>query len=143
MPVGEAIRALHNDSFFDPYDPGRFTTDPTTTVSDQVVVAQGGGGSVQWGLVVGYSLLGLGFAVLAVVTVKYNPELSRRFAEFFGQIVGRVRVLLARGDGQPDDPQYELAEMPPLPPPARPLPLNRTDSDRLAALERLARSTCV
>ena len=92
---------------------------------------------------VGYSLLGLGFAVLAVVTVKYNPELSRRFAEFFGQIVGRVRVLLARGDGQPDDPQYELAEMPPLPPPARPLPLNRTDSDRLAALERLARSTCV
>ena len=143
MPVGEAIRALHNDSFFDPYDPGRFTTDPTTTVSDQVVVAQGGGGSIEWGLVVGYSLLGLGCAVLAVATIRHNPELSRRFTEFFGQIVGRLRVMFARGDGHPDDSQYELADFPPLPPLARPLPLNRTDSDRLAALERLGRSTCV
>ena len=50
MPVGEAIRALHNDSFFDPYDPGRFTTDATTTVRDQVVAAQGGGGRSSGGL---------------------------------------------------------------------------------------------
>ena len=143
MPVGEAIRALHNESFFDSYNSDLFTTDSTTTLRDQVVAAQGGEGSIPWGLVAGYSLLGLGFGVLAVVTVKYNPELSRWFAELFGQIIGRVRVMLARGDGQPVDSQYELAELPPPPPPARPLPLNRTDSDRLAALEHYGRSTCV
>ena len=92
----------------------------------------------------GYSLLGLGFAVLAAVTVRQNPDLSRRFTKFFGQIIGRIRVLLTRGNGQPDDSQYESAELPPLPPPACFPLLNRTDSDRLAALgHQDARSTCV
>lgn len=135
---------LFNDSFFDPYDISRFTTEATTTLSDQVVSVQGGGGSIEWGHVVGYSVLGIALAVLSVVLIKYNPHLADRAWELFLQVIGRIRVALARGDGQPDEEQYEMPGPAPPLPLGRPQPLNRTDSDRLAALEQqAARSTCV
>ena len=139
----EAMKGLFNHSFFDPYDHSPLTTGPTTTLSGQVVESQGGGGSIEWGHVVGYSVLGIALLVLSVVLIKQSPHLAERAWEGFLHVVGRIRVMLARGDGQPDEEQYELPDSPPVLPPARPLPLNRTDSDRLASLERVCRSTSV
>ena len=92
---------------------------------------------------VGYSVLGIALVVLSVVLIKQSPHLADRAWEGFLHVVGRIRVMLARGDGQPDEEQYELPDSPPVLPPARPRPLNRTDSDRLASLERVCRSTSV
>ena len=139
-----AYNQLFNDSFFDPYDHKRFTTEATTTLGDQVVVAKGEGGSIEWLHVAGYSVLGIALVTLSVVLIKYNTDLADRAWELFLQVAGRIRVALARGDGQPDEEQYEYPGSPPPLPLDRPLPLNRTDSDRLAALEhQVGRSTCV
>ena len=91
----------------------------------------------------GYSVLGIALFVLSVVLIKQNAHLAERAWEGFLHVVGRIRVRLARSDGQPDEEQYELPDSPPVLPPARSLPLNRTDSDRLAALERACLSTSV
>ena len=139
-----AYHQLFNDSFYDPYDHKRFTTEATTTIGDHVVKAQGGGGSIEWVHVVGYSILGLGLAVVSFLLIKQNPELADRAWDFCVRVVGRIRVLLARGDGETGEEEYEMPEVAPPLPLARAPPLNRTDSDRLAALERqVSRSTCV
>ena len=72
------MKGLFNHSFFDPYRHSPSTTGPTTTLSGQVVESQGGGGSIEWGHVVGYSVLGIALAVLSVVLIKYNPHLADR-----------------------------------------------------------------
>ena len=139
-----AYHQLFNDSFYDPYDHKRFTTEATTTIGDHVVKAQGGDGSIPWVHVVGYSVLGLGLAVVSILLIRQNPGLADRAWGFFLRVLGQIRILLARGDRQPDEEEYEMPEVAPPLLPARSLPLNRTDSDRLAALERqVSRSTCV
>ena len=136
--------ALFNESFFDPYDLSRFSTGPTTTLGDQMVEVQGEGGSIEWGHVVGYSVLGAALAALSILLIKKHPELADGAWRFFLQVVGRIRVLLARGDGQPAEGQYE-SPAPPLSSLDRPLPPSRIDLElRDVKIERpRARSTAV
>ena len=89
------------------------------------------------------SIVGLGFVVVLVLGAfgKLDPlidvgdailRFARRVRDFFGR----------RGLGHGDEESYAVPDLGPLPPVVPALPLNRTDSDRLAEV-RECQSTSV
>ena len=136
----EVLKFLMNHSLVDDYDKRRFVT-VATPVCDQGV-AQGGGGWDDWKHVIGYGIVGLGFVVILVLGAfgKLDPLID--VGDAFLRFARRVRDFFWRRGPGHDDERYEMPDLGPLPPVVPALPLNRTDSDRLAEA-RIGRSTCV
>ena len=136
-----ALEELMNHSLVDDYDKQRFAS-VATPVCGQGVVQEGGGWDL-WKHVIGYGIVGLGFVVVLVLGAfgKLDPlidvgdaflRFARRVRDFFGR----------RGLGRDDEESYAVPDLGPLPPVVPALPLNRTDSDRLAEV-RECQSTSV
>ena len=129
-----------NHSLVDDYDKQRFATVATPVCGQGVV--QGGGGWDFWKHVIGYGVLGLGFVVILVLGVfgKLDPLID--IGDAILRFLRRVRDFFRPRVPNHDEERYEMPDLGPLPPVVPALPLNRTDSDRLADA-RVCRSTRV